>query len=124
MKRFNKAPDFFLPCILIIFSCLAFGCGNPKIDTQHINFRKTSPEPMIPADYLIGDGDMIEISYYIDPGTSVEEYLIDTEDTIRIEFYYYPGLNKTVQVRPDGFVTLSRVGDLKAVGISPEVLAG
>lgn len=78
---------------------------------------------MIPVDYLIGEGDMIEISYYIDPGTSVEEYLIDTEDTLRIEFYYYPGLSKTVRVRPDGFITLSRVGDFKAVGLSPEVLA-
>jgi polysaccharide export outer membrane protein len=122
MKRIKKAPDFF-SCILILFSCLVFGCGDPKINAQHTNFKKTSTEPMIPADYLIGDGDQVEISYYIDPGTSVMEYLIDTEDTLRIEFYYYPGLSKTVQVRPDGFITLSRVGDVKAVGIPPEILA-
>ncbi|MDM8554702.1 polysaccharide biosynthesis/export family protein [Desulfococcaceae bacterium HSG7] len=49
--------------------------------------------------------------------------MIDTEDKLRIEFYYYPVLNKTVTVRPDGIITIPRIGDIKAVGMRPQNLA-
>ncbi|CAK8716704.1 Polysaccharide export outer membrane protein [Candidatus Electrothrix gigas] len=80
-------------------------------------------EQIIPASYLIGPSDELEISYYIDPGASVGHYLIDTEDILRIDFYYYPNLTKSVKVRPDGFITLPKTGDIKAVGKKPVELA-
>ncbi|WPD24069.1 MAG: polysaccharide biosynthesis/export family protein [Candidatus Electrothrix scaldis] len=123
MKRVIKKLDLFLPFILILLSSLLVSCGEPKIDTHHVNFMEVPDKPMIPADYLIGQGDELEVLYYIDPGSSISEYQIDTEDTLRIEFYYYPGLNKTVRVRPDGFITLARVGDVKALDRTPKSLA-
>jgi polysaccharide export outer membrane protein len=125
MKRVIKGLEVFLPVILMLSSSfLLISCGEPKIDTHNVNFMKIqAAEPMIPADYLIGQGDELEVLYYIDPGSPSTEYQIDTEDTLRIEFYYYPGLNKTVRVRPDGFITLSRVGDVKALDRTPELLA-
>lgn len=123
MKRVIKGFKLLRPFIVILLSGLLVSCGEPAIDKHHVNFMEVPAEPMIPADYLIGQGDELEVLYYIDPGSSSSEYHIDTEDTLRIEFYYYPGLNKTVRVRPDGFITLSRVGDVKALDRTPKSLA-
>ena len=57
--------------------------------------------------------------YYIDSGSESADYLIDTEDKLLVEFDYYPKLNKEVKVRPDGFITLPRVGDVRAAGLRP-----
>ncbi|MCI5141560.1 MAG: hypothetical protein D3909_07505 [Candidatus Electrothrix sp. ATG1] len=78
---------------------------------------------MISVEYLVGVGDELEIMYYIDPGSGTEDYLIDTEDTLLVEFDYYPKLKREVRVRPDGFITLPRVGDVKAAGMKPQDLA-
>ena len=109
---------FIVPAVLMV------GCGDAQINDQHANFKKTeTTESMISAEYLIGVGDEIEIMYYIDPNSESAEYLIDTEDKLHVEFDYYPKLNKEVKVRPDGFITLPRVGDIKAVGLRPRDLA-
>ena len=109
----------------VTFSGLVIiGCGGPQISDQHTNFVKTPPvEPMISTEYLIGVGDELEIMYYIDSGSASEEYLIDTEDTLLVNFDYYPKLNKEARVRPDGFITLPRIGDVKASGMKPQDLA-
>ncbi len=110
--------------VVIFTGCLFFiGCGDPRIDLRSVKYAEPDSQLMIPADYLIGKGDELEVLYYLDPGTSLSEYLIDTEDTLRIEFYSYPALNKTARVRPDGFITLQKIGDVAAAGISPETLA-
>jgi polysaccharide export outer membrane protein len=106
---------------IFLFFLFFAGCSSPVIDVRH--FSDPPKDLPVPADYLIGIGDALEIMYYIDPGSSQMEYLIDTEDVLRIEFYYYPTLNKTVKVRPDGFITLQRVGDVVAVGMTPKELS-
>ena len=109
--------------VIFILTLIVFaGCGAPKIDIDHVNFQEPHDE-MIPATYLIGRGDEMEILYYIDPEGSLSEYLIDTEERLKIELYYYPALNKSVHVRPDGFITLQRIGDVKAIGKTPKELA-
>ncbi|MCI5222006.1 MAG: hypothetical protein D3924_04880 [Candidatus Electrothrix sp. AR4] len=117
----NKGLNLFFSLLFPLFFVIA--CGDPAIDAQHVNFSKPNIEPMIPSDYLVGIGDELEIMYYINPGSALSEYLIDTEDTLLIQFDYYPKLNKTTKVRPDGFITLQRVGDIKAAGEMPRVLA-
>lgn len=99
------------------------GCGDPRINLDKSAVMTGLPGPVIPAAYLVGPGDELEIFYYINPGFFLSEYVIDTEDTLRIEFYYYPVLSKTAKVRPDGFITLPRVGDVKAMGLRPVSLA-
>ncbi len=106
------------------FGVILVGCGDPQINSQHANFHKIDPdEPIISAEYLVGVGDELEIMYYIDSGSESADYLIDTEDKLLVEFDYYPKLNKEVKVRPDGFITLPRVGDVKAAGLRPRDLA-
>ncbi|MEZ4528092.1 MAG: polysaccharide biosynthesis/export family protein [Desulfobacterales bacterium] len=96
------------------------GCAEEAI---RLPSKIAEPEPMIPATYLIGPGDELEILYHIDPGFTLADYVIDTEDTLRIDFYYYPVMSKTVKVRPDGFITLPRVGDIRAAGEKPGILS-
>ncbi len=102
---------------------LLVSCGEPKITISKEAVQSEDSSPQIPTTYLIGQGDELEILYHIDPGFSVAEYIIETEDTLRIDFYYYPVMTRTVRVRPDGFITLPRVGELKASGLKPRVLA-
>jgi polysaccharide export outer membrane protein len=102
---------------------LLVSCGEPRITITKEAVQSEGSSPLIPTTYLIGQGDELEILYHIDPGFSLAEYIIETEDTLRIDFYYYPVMTRTVRVRPDGFITLPRVGELKASGLKPRVLA-
>jgi polysaccharide export outer membrane protein len=52
------------------------------------------------------------------PGLS-EEYRIGPGDKLRIEVYKDTQLSQSVQVRPDGKITLPLVGDLEATGRTP-----
>lgn len=128
-KRRERAGKRFCPSFsfLVLVLCVALGgCGDPEINIKPASTNLKKPdavEPMISSDYLIGVGDELEIMYYIDSGGESEDYLIDTEDKLLVEFDYYPKLNKEVKVRPDGFITLPRVGDVKAAGLKPQDLA-
>jgi polysaccharide export outer membrane protein len=48
-----------------------------------------------------------------------EEYRMTPGDKLRIEIYKDPQLSQSVQVRPDGKITLPLIGDIEAVGRTP-----
>ena len=48
-----------------------------------------------------------------------DEYKVGPGDKLRIEVYKDPQLSQSVQVRPDGKITLPLVGDLDATGRTP-----
>lgn len=54
----------------------------------------------------------------VDPKT----YKIGPEDILRITVWREPELSTAVQVRPDGKITLSLIGELQAAGQTPEEL--
>ena len=47
------------------------------------------------------------------------EYVVGPGDKLRIEVYKDPQLSQSLQVRPDGKITLPLVGDIEAVGHTP-----
>src|SRR5882757_2970250 len=51
--------------------------------------------------------------------TSPDEYRMSAGDKLRIEVYKDPQLSQSVQVRPDGKITLPLVGDIEATGRTP-----
>ncbi len=108
-----------LNVLLAMTFLFLIGCGEPKIDLPSKAISTTEPEAFIPASYRIGRGDELEILYYNNPYYTETDYTIDAEDTLRISFYYYPVLSKTVRVRPDGYITLPRIGEIKVVGMKP-----
>lgn len=110
-------------CIGVFLLAALSGCGQPQVSIQQDTAYPITGPPYIPTDYLIGNGDQLEVLYHIDPGYTRSEYVIDTEDKLRVEFYYYPIMSRQVRVRPDGYVTLPRIGDVKAAGRKPMAFA-
>jgi len=53
------------------------------------------------------------------PTAASEEYRVGPGDKLRIEVYKDPQLSQSVQVRPDGKITLPLVGDMDATGRTP-----
>lgn len=56
------------------------------------------------------------------PGQAVAsdpEYVIGVEDVLRIAVWGEPDLSQTLQVRPDGVITLPLVNDIRAAGLTP-----
>jgi len=76
-----------LPFLALLSFCTA-GCADPQLSTQ-------SPPVTAPIDYLVGEGDVLEISVWKEEG-----------------------LTKQVVVRPDGGITFPLVGDLQAGGLT------
>ena len=53
-------------------------------------------------------------------GTVVSnDYRLSVGDKLRIEVYKDPQLSQSVQIRPDGKITLPLLGDVQAAGITP-----
>jgi len=53
------------------------------------------------------------------PPQLTEEYHLGAGDKLRIEVYKDAQLSQSVQVRPDGKVTLPLIGDMEAAGLTP-----
>jgi polysaccharide export outer membrane protein len=51
------------------------------------------------------------------------DYRIATGDVLQVFVWKEPELSREVRVRPDGYVTISLLGDVFAVGKTPKVLA-
>ena len=54
----------------------------------------------------------------VDPKT----YLIGPEDVLQIEVFRDQDMTRSVNVRPDGKITMPLIGDLQAEGLTPERL--
>jgi polysaccharide export outer membrane protein len=54
----------------------------------------------------------------VDPRT----YLIGPEDIVKIEVFRDQDMSRTVNVRPDGKITMPLIGDIQAEGLTPERL--
>ena len=53
---------------------------------------------------------------------SAEDYIIGDGDALQISVWGEPALSTTVTVRPDGKITLQAVGDVDAAGYTPTKL--
>jgi polysaccharide export outer membrane protein len=55
-------------------------------------------------------------------GASDADYRLGSGDKIRVEVYKEPQLSQSLQVRPDGKITIPLIGDVTAAGLTPEQL--
>lgn len=53
-----------------------------------------------------------------------EPYEIGIGDTVQVHVWRNPELSQSIVVRPDGFISMPLMGDVKAEGREPEALAG
>jgi len=62
-------------------------------------------------------------STVVPPNTAVPKgFVIGPEDVLAIHFWRDQDMSGDVVVRPDGMITLPLVGDVRAAGLSPELL--
>ena len=53
---------------------------------------------------------------------SMPEYSLGYGDVLEIKFFYHPEYNETIKVRPDGRITLQKVGEVEVIGKTPSEL--
>ncbi|MEO8736072.1 MAG: polysaccharide biosynthesis/export family protein, partial [Edaphobacter sp.] len=46
-------------------------------------------------------------------------YKLTAGDTVELKFFYNPELNETIQIRPDGTVSLALIGEIQLSGKTP-----
>src|SRR6266568_4235054 len=73
--------------------------------------------------YDVGIGDEVEAFFHINRKPTPREYVISTADMLRIEFLGDTENSRTVQVPPDGRISLPMIGPVMAAGQSADALA-
>lgn len=73
-------------------------------------------------DYLLSPGDELEVIYHVNVELQ-DQYRLAIGDQLRLEFLNYPQFDRTLDVRPDGKVTIPYKGDIMAAGMTPMELA-
>ncbi len=58
------------------------------------------------------------------PASLAPDYQLGAGDKIRVEVYKEPQISQSLQVRPDGKITMPLVGDMTAAGLTPLQLRG
>lgn len=87
---------------LILMTALLAACTS--IPTEHLPRGNDLP--------LLGD----------DPVLAGKPYRIQPGDKLDIKFFYTKDLSESAVVRPDGFITLPLVDEVKAAGLTPQQL--
>ena len=123
MKR--RVPKVLV--MLIAMTGLS-ACGTlPKgtdysIPLQHFGKQKQNPE-MNFADYTLQADDVLDVLYRFNT-ISDEIYTVAPHDKLNVMFLTASEYDNVHQVRPDGYVSLPFVGDVKVAGLSVEEVKG
>lgn len=73
-------------------------------------------------DYLLSPGDELEITYHVNVELQ-DQYRLAIGDQLRVELFNYPQFDRTLDVRPDGKITVPYKGDITAAGLTPHELS-
>ena len=95
-----------LSLLLLSFSVFITCSVNPQVQSKSSNRNRAVFKLKIPANNI----------------TESSVYRLGYGDSIEIKFFNNPEYNETVTVRPDGRITLPRVGDIYVVNMVPAEL--
>lgn len=112
---------FMTGLMIVIFSVFCISCVGPKVAIKNQTVYE-QPVPELASSYLLGPGDVIEITYLIDSQLSEPEYVLAVGDKILVDFHYHPESRREVEIRPDGKITLPVKGEISAAGFTPDQL--
>lgn len=122
--RFVLSSKYALIALIVSLAALTGCVSQPRISVGDMPpAAPKADRAAVPTGYLIGCGDVLDVSYDVGARDISTPYLIDVGDTLRIGFDFYPEMNRTVQVRPDGVITVPRLGDVKVVDQQPTQVA-
>lgn len=107
---------------IALISLLCSSCaGRPEVGiTEDTLYEK--PMPKVEYEYELGPGDVLEIIYHDTPQPDTKEYHLSVGDILKVECEHHTEINRDVTVRPDGNITLPRVGDVKVLGLSTNAI--
>ncbi|HEU4538792.1 MAG TPA: polysaccharide biosynthesis/export family protein [Polyangiaceae bacterium] len=63
-------------------------------------------------------------NYAAEPDPRSQEFIIGVSDSLAIRVWKNPELSTDTRVRPDGTITMPLLGDIQAVGLTPQQLKG
>ncbi len=111
--------------ILTVMSIVITGCQTserklPIVDSPVHTINDSHRD--VGRDYLLSPGDQIQIIYQFS-AIREEEYHLAIGDQLRVEFLEYPRFDRTVEIRPDGRITVPYEGDIDAAGLTTAQLA-
>ena len=130
MKRILKGPRVLL--VVLITSWLFSGCIGliPSPFRPHPGPEKTPQVndlaeafDIVCRNYQLGPDDVVSVNFQTSWTIPQGSYKLDTLDEIEIEFFLDPDLNKRLTIRPDGMITLTGLGEVRAAGYTPQELA-
>ena len=103
--------------LFLALALVSAGCGS----SAHKDFDLNRGEPTGPNAEVAAQA----FADATNQGAEKEwRYLIQGGDQLEVVFFTHPAQNRFVKVRPDGYVTLPYLGDVRAEGKTPEQLAG
>lgn len=73
--------------------------------------------------YTLGVGDEVVVYFHVDRRPARQAYRIAAGDSLRLDFLGDTTHSGTVQVQPDGRISLPLIGAVKAAGATPDALA-
>jgi polysaccharide export outer membrane protein len=107
-RKVKMQRSYFSPVPLLLVAGLFFAaCGGNQVNLDL--------EPRPGEDFINQDSVAVV-------NQSAGVYRLGYADVIEIKFFYNPELNQELIVRPDGRITLPRLGDLFVVGLTPSQL--
>lgn len=112
----------FLGLLLLVLTGCAAYTPHPPPDIPGGKQVYRDEVVYLGRDYLISPGDELEITYHVNIELQ-DAYRLAIGDQLRVEFFNYPQLDRTLDVRPDGKITVPYKGDVMAVGLTPGELA-
>jgi len=104
-----RAAKFFIVWLLVV--CLV------SLACVRLRSRAPAPEAEPPVELE----ELVVTKPPAEPETIPEDRL-GYGDVIQVRFFYNPNLDETLTVRPDGRITLPRMGDVLVVGMTPTQL--
>ncbi len=106
-RKVKMVRAYFSPVLLLLAGFLLTGCGGKEVNMDL--------EPRPGEEFINQDSVAV-----VNQAGGV--YRLGYSDVIEIKFFYNPELNQELVVRPDGRITLPRLGDLFVVGLTPSQL--
>ena len=108
----------FLIIAMSALSCFRLR-GRPPVEDEPEHFVEIAQEPdSLTSEEMIS----VPIQRPLEPSRSGGEYRLGYGDVISVRFFYDPEFDQTVTIRPDGRITLPRLGDVLVVGMMPTQL--
>ena len=121
------------PCPVPAVECIDGGCCDRSrwSDRHLIGFQEYAQGEYVGRartehvpEYRLRVDDQLEFIYRLTRDLQNHPYLINIGDEVKIESITDPNINRSIQVQPDGTITLMLLGEVKAYGLTfPELRA-